>query len=123
MGSLVDLILGTAPPPSTATPGAAAARARSYSVPAALDRLAGGAVRAGGAARQERCVQGGTQPGSPTGSSGGGSGVDAELCAICMDRCVSVRVRWGAWRRMCRGTRAAEGAGLRRDKHAVQPTA
>ncbi|PSC72690.1 E3 ubiquitin-ligase XBAT31 [Micractinium conductrix] len=108
MGSLVDLILGTAPPPSTATPGAAAARARSYSVPAALDRLAGGAVRAGGAARQERCVQGGTQPGSPTGSSGGGSGFDAELCAICMDRCVSVRVSgcchdlcFGCARRLC----------------------
>lgn len=106
VGSLVDLLLGTAPPPSPSATYAAAARSRS--VPARLDRLAGAGLRTSrsrgvlapaaappaspAAAAPEQAVAEGeaagppSEPGSPT-SSGG-------LCMICMDRAVRVQVRF-----------------------------
>ena len=102
VGSLVDLLLGTAPPPS---PHAYAARSRS--VPARLDRLASAGLRASrsraalapaapaapaAAARPQPAdaeagqAGGLPEPGSPGGSSDG-------LCMICMDQAVRVQVR------------------------------
>lgn len=115
VGSLVDLLLGNTSPPSPAAYTTAAARSRS--VPARLDRLAGAGLRASrsravlapaaptapaateqGAAEDEAAGPA-SEPGSPT---GGG------LCMICMDRAVRVQVAeckhelcFGCARRLC----------------------
>lgn len=119
VGSLVDLLLGTASlapaaPPAATTPAAPSAQpaCRSRSVPAALDRLgcrreagAGcGCMRAcrsrpalAAAAEERAGVE--AEAGSPCG---------ADLCQICMDRCTDVRVAgcqhnlcFGCARRLC----------------------
>ncbi len=94
----MDLLLGTTPPASPAAFATAAARSRS--VPARLDRLAGAGLRtsrsravlapaaAPVATAADQDVAGpASEPGSPTGSASGG------LCMICMDRAVRVQVR------------------------------
>ena len=94
----MDLLLGTTPPASPAAFATAAARSRS--VPARLDRLAGAGLRASRsravlataaapvATAADQDVAGpASEPGSPTGSASGG------LCMICMDRAVRVQVR------------------------------
>jgi hypothetical protein len=118
VGSLVDLLLGTSPPPSPAAYAAAAARSRS--VPARLDRLGSVCLRASrsravlapaAAPAARSAEQGGaegeaadpaSEPGSPTGGASGG------LCMICMDRAVRVQVAeckhelcFGCARRLC----------------------
>lgn len=100
MGSLVDLLLGNTSPPSPAAYATAAARSRS--VPARLDRLAGAGLRASRSravlapavpsapaateqsAAEDEAAGPASEPVSPT---GGG------LCMICMDRAVRVQVR------------------------------
>lgn len=85
---LVDLILGASTPPSSphtptasaaATAPAAAAHSRSRSVPAQLDCM-------WPAEQEERNHQAGSS------SSSSAHAVPAELCAICMDRHVTVQV-------------------------------
>lgn len=117
-GSLVDLILGTAPSPppaaagsSAATGSSSAAAARSWSVPARLDRLA--APRGLRASRSRPALEAAdAAAGSTTGASprsgGGGAAAAPEACAICMDRPVRVGVAgcehelcFGCARRLC----------------------
>lgn len=93
VGSLVDLLLGTASLPSspsaayTAAASAAAAGNRCRSVPAALDRMGGRQEAASGGMRASRSRAALAGPGVADESSSG-----CEVCQICMDRLVNVQV-------------------------------
>lgn len=108
VGSLVDLLLGTAPRPAAA----AAPTARSRSVPAGLNRLApreAGACMRVCRSRPALTAEGGEQePDTPA--------LTAELCHICMDRCVDVQVR------LCHDSRTPAAASAAFHTAASQPS-